>query len=230
MVSLVAEIEKLSNEEILLILTGYFPGAVTFSSSFSLEDQVITHMIASNGLDISIFTLDTGRHFRETYATWERTVRHYPTKIKAYSPDHKDLEQYLEGNGPDAFYQSVESRQQCCHIRKVAPLKRALDANAVWITGLRAEHSPERQNLSALEWDDRNQIIKYNPLLLWTSEDVRKYIVDNNIPYNPLQDRGYESIGCEPCTRAVRPGEPMRAGRWWWEQTEKKECGLHAGY
>jgi phosphoadenosine phosphosulfate reductase len=203
-----------------------FPGQLTFSTSFSYEDQVITDHI-SRSVPVSIFTLDTGRLFPETYSTWSRTLERYELPIKAFYPDEEQLEAFVTAKGPNAFYESVELRQQCCHIRKVVPLKKALAGKAVWITGLRAQHSPNRQDLEVLEWDASNNIIKYNPLLHWTTEEVVEYINQYNIPYNPLHDKGFISIGCAPCTRAVKPGEDFRAGRWWWEDASKKECGLH---
>jgi phosphoadenosine phosphosulfate reductase len=219
--------DRLSISEFIKFLTEQFPGQVTFSSSFSYEDQVIAHEILSNQLPVSIFTLDTGRLFAETYSVWNNTNEKYRANITAYYPDYKLLETFVTEKGPNAFYESVENRKQCCFIRKVEPLKRALAGNAIWITGLRAEHSPDRQDLSVIEWDETNQIVKYNPILHWTTEQVKKYIDDNNVPYNPLHDRGFVSIGCAPCTRAIRPGEDFRAGRWWWEDAAKKECGLH---
>ncbi|MBO9200376.1 MULTISPECIES: phosphoadenylyl-sulfate reductase [Niastella] len=219
--------DRLSVPEFIKFLTEQFPGQVTFSSSFSYEDQVIAHEILSNQLPVSIFTLDTGRLFAETYSVWNNTNEKYQAHITAYYPDYKLLETFVTEKGPNAFYESVENRKQCCFIRKVEPLKRALAGNAIWITGLRAEHSPDRNDLSIIEWDETNQIIKYNPILHWTTEQVKKYIDDNNVPYNPLHDRGFVSIGCAPCTRAIRPGEDFRAGRWWWEDAAKKECGLH---
>jgi len=213
--------------EFLSLLAKQFPGQVTFSTSFSFEDQVIAHEILSNALPISVFTLDTGRLFAETYSVWSSTNAKYQSNVKAYYPDNASLETFVQENGPNAFYESVDHRKKCCFIRKVEPLKRALKGNAIWITGLRAEHSPDRNNLATVEWDEGNQIIKYNPILHWTTEQVRKYIDDNNVPYNPLHDKGFVSIGCAPCTRAIRPGEDFRAGRWWWEDAAKKECGLH---
>jgi phosphoadenosine phosphosulfate reductase len=218
---------RLSIHEFIQLLVQQFPGQVTFSTSFSYEDQVIAHEILSHQLPVSIFTLDTGRLFTETYSVWNNTNEKYHTQINAYYPDYKLLEEFVTDKGPNAFYESVENRKQCCFIRKVEPLKRALAGNKVWITGLRAEHSPDRNNLAVIEWDETNQVIKYNPILHWTTEQVRKYIDDNNVPYNVLHDRGFVSIGCQPCTRAVRPGEDFRAGRWWWEDASKKECGLH---
>jgi phosphoadenosine phosphosulfate reductase len=219
--------DRLSIHEFIKLLTAQFPGQVTFSTSFSYEDQVIAHEILSNQLPVHIFTLDTGRLFAETYSVWNNTNEKYHANINAYYPDYRLLEEFVTDKGPNAFYESVENRKQCCFIRKVEPLKRALAGNAVWITGLRAEHSPDRKDLSVIEWDETNQIIKYNPILHWTTEQVKKYIDENNVPYNILHDRGFVSIGCAPCTRAIRPGEDFRAGRWWWEDAAKKECGLH---
>ena len=219
--------QGLSIPETLSFLSNLFPGQVTFSSSFSFEDQVIAHDILSNHLPISIFTLDTGRLFAETYSVWSSTNNRYGTSIKAYYPDATQLEKFVVQNGPNAFYESVENRKSCCHIRKVEPLKRALAGNAVWVTGLRAEHSAARHDLQQFEWDASNNIIKYHPILHWTTEETKAYINQHNIPYNPLHDRGFVSIGCAPCTRAIKPGEDFRAGRWWWEDADKKECGLH---
>ena len=209
------------------LLTKQFPNQVTFSSRFSYEDQVITHEMLTNQLPVNMFTLDTGRMFAETYSVWNSTNEKYNTKIKAYYPQANTLQQFVEVNGPNSFYESVNNRKQCCHIRKVEPLKRALAGNAVWITGLRSEHSVNRTNLPILEWDESNQIIKYHPILNWTTAEVKAYINKNHVPYNPLHDKGFVSIGCAPCTRAIKTGEDFRAGRWWWEDADKKECGLH---
>jgi len=217
----------LSVDELFGFLAKEFPGEVTFSTSFSYEDQVITHKILSNRLPIKIFTLDTGRLFPETYSVWTATNEKYNTHIKAYYPDHALLEEFIAEKGPNSFYESVENRKQCCFIRKVDPLKKALKNNKIWITGLRAEHSPDRQNLAQVEWDEGNEIIKYHPLLHWTTDEVKESINQYKIPYNPLHDKGFVSIGCAPCTRAIKAGEDFRAGRWWWEDNSKKECGLH---
>ena len=225
--NLSSQLEILSASEALFLLSEKFSGKTTFSTSFSFEDQVITHDILANSVPISIFTLDTGRLFAETHAAWNSTNTQYHTHIKAYYPDHTQLELFIQTHGPNSFYESVENRKNCCHIRKVEPLKRALKGNEVWITGLRAQHSAARENLQQLEWDETNHIIKYHPLLHWTTEEVRAYVDEKNIPYNPLHDRGFVSIGCAPCTRAVKAGEDFRAGRWWWEDSSKKECGLH---
>lgn len=221
------QISGLNTTDALKVLTDNFPGQVTFSSSFSFEDQVITHDILSNNLSVSIFTLDTGRLFAETYSVWNSTNQRYNTHIKAYYPSHELLENFIAEHGPNSFYESVANRKNCCYIRKVEPLQRALAGNKVWVTGLRAEHSNARHELPQVEWDEVNQVIKYHPILNWTTEEVGDYIRQYNIPYNPLHDRGFVSIGCAPCTRAIRPGEDFRAGRWWWEDADKKECGLH---
>lgn len=224
---LLHQLSGLKSVEFLKLLSEQYPGRVTFSTSFSYEDQAITHEILSNQLPIKIFTLDTGRLFAETYSVWSSTNALYNTHIKAYYPNEEKLQDFVEANGPNAFYESVENRKQCCFIRKVEPLKRALAGNDIWITGLRAEHSGDRKDLPMLEWDESNHVIKYHPILHWTTDEVKKYIADNRIPYNPLHDKGFVSIGCAPCTRAIRPGEDFRAGRWWWEDASKKECGLH---
>ena len=221
------QVSRLNIIQSLFLLTERFPNQVVFSTSFSYEDQVITDLILSNNIPVSIFTLDTGRLFAETYSVWNSTNEKYATKIKAFYPDNSLLEIYINEKGPNAFYESIENRKGCCFIRKVEPLKRALSGNAVWVTGLRAEHSPERKDLRLTEWDDNNKIIKYNPLLRWSNEEVKAYINKNNVPYNILHDKGFVSIGCAPCTRAIKAGEDFRAGRWWWENAENKECGLH---
>jgi phosphoadenosine phosphosulfate reductase len=212
----------------LTSLAARFNGRIVFSTSLSYEDQVITHQILSNQLPVEIFTLDTGRLFAETYSVWSSTNERYNTRIKAYYPNEHVLQDFVEARGPNSFYESVENRKQCCYIRKVEPLKRALAGKELWVTGLRAEHSATRQDLQQLEWDESNNIIKFHPLLFWSFEDIKQYIIEHNIPYNPLHDRGFVSIGCAPCTRAIEPGEDFRAGRWWWEEADKKECGLHA--
>ena len=227
-VSQIAEqAQALSIEEVIGQLVKQFPGKVTFSTSFSYEDQLITHKILTNNFPVSIFTLDTGRLFEETYSVWSATNERYHTKIRAYYPDHNLLEPYVAEHGPNSFYESVEERKTCCYFRKVEPLKRALKDKSVWITGLRAEHSASRHDMPQVEWDESNQIIKYHPILHWTTKEVKDYINEFNIPYNILHDRGFVSIGCAPCTRAIKPGEDFRAGRWWWEDNTKKECGLH---
>src|SRR6185437_11102783 len=181
----IAEMAKvLPIEEVIKNLTEEFPGQITFSTSFSFEDQVITHQILGNQLPVKIFTLDTGRLFSETYSVWSATNENYQTQIKAYYPGHSLLEPFIEEKGPNSFYESVENRKECCYIRKVEPLKRALKGNAIWITGLRAEHSANRHDMAQVEWDETNQIIKYHPILHWTTHEVKDYIDKYNVPYN----------------------------------------------
>jgi phosphoadenosine phosphosulfate reductase len=223
------ELRELDIEKALTMLAYRFPDKVVFSTSFGWEDQVLTHMIFSNHLPIKVFTLETGRLFPETYYVWNRTLEMYENQpIHAYYPDRTALERMVSQKGPSSFYESVENRKECCAIRKIEPLKRALAGNEIWITGIRAEQSPNRETMQGIEWDSQNNIIKFHPLFDWTLEQVKAYISENNIPYNPLHDKGFPSIGCAPCTRAVKEGEDFRAGRWWWEDQTKKECGLHA--
>jgi phosphoadenosine phosphosulfate reductase len=224
---LVKELNNSSVEQDLEKLNQLFGNRLIFSTSFSWEDQVISHFIFSRQLNIDVFTLDTGRLFPETYSTWSSTLERYNRKITAYYPDALALQNFIEEKGPNSFYESVDNRKQCCHIRKVEPLQRALKGKKVWITGIRAEHSPDRHDMPQVEWDEVNKIIKYHPLLHWTTKEVTDFIRANNVPYNPLHDKGFVSIGCAPCTRATKPGEDFRAGRWWWEDSSKKECGLH---
>jgi len=226
--NLSSQISGLSIQDSLHLFTELYPGQVCFSTSFSIEDQVILHHIAAENLPVHIFTLDTGRLFSETHSVWTATREKYHIPIHTYMPDTSRLEKYVNQKGPNAFYESVENRKECCFIRKVEPLKRALTGQKVWVTGIRAGHSGNRSQLNLLEWDEDNQLNKYNPLLHWTHEAVRNYISENDVPYNILHDRGFVSIGCQPCTRAIRPGEEFRAGRWWWEEADKKECGLHS--
>jgi phosphoadenosine phosphosulfate reductase len=214
--------------EALTVLAEAFPGKIIFSTSFGWEDQVITHMIFSNNLPIKIFTLETGRLFPETYYVWNRTMEIYGKPINAYYPKTEAVEQMVSTKGPNSFYESVENRKECCGIRKIEPLKRALTGNDIWVTGIRAEQSENRQFMSDIEWDEQNNLIKFHPLYNWTLQEVKDYIKLYNIPYNLLHDRGFPSIGCAPCTRAVHEGEDFRSGRWWWEDQSKKECGLHS--
>ena len=224
---LLSELKGKEIAEQLRILASRFPNEVTFSTSFGLEDQAITYLIASGKLPIKIFTLDTGRVFPETYTTWSRTVEKYGITINAYYPVAVVVQEFVSEKGPNSFYESVENRKQCCHIRKVEPLQRALKGNKIWITGIRAEQSNNRQDMPMIEWDEANQVLKFHPLLDWTWGQVKQFVSRNDVPYNPLHDKGFVSIGCAPCTRAIKPGEDFRAGRWWWEDNSKKECGLH---
>jgi phosphoadenosine phosphosulfate reductase len=210
----------------LTLIAELFPGKVTFSTSLGQEDQVITELIGSKNLPIQIFSLDTGRLFPETLDLLARTEAKYQTRISLYYPETSSVENLVAEIGINGFYDSVENRKSCCYVRKVEPLRRALGGNDVWVTGLRAEQSANRSEMKRLEWDEANQILKYNPLLDWSFEELISYIETNKIPYNTLHDQGFISIGCAPCTRAISPGEDPRAGRWWWEES-KKECGLH---
>jgi phosphoadenosine phosphosulfate reductase len=202
-------------------------GKVVFTTSFGYEDQVITDIIFRNNLEINVVTLDTGRLFEETYKVYRSTLEKYGKPIKAFFPPTEKVEQLLKEKGPFSFYESLENRKECCFIRKVIPLKRALAGNEIWITGLRASQSDNRSDLQEFEWDEGNNVIKFNPLLDWSLEQTIQYVKENNVPYNVLHDRGFVSIGCEPCTRSIKSGEDFRAGRWWWEQNSGKECGLH---
>ncbi|MBO9155406.1 phosphoadenylyl-sulfate reductase [Chitinophaga sp. GCM10012297] len=209
------------------VLTEEFPGAVAFSTSFGQEDQVLADIIWRNQLPVRVFTLDTGRLFQETYDLMDLTLARYKQHFEVYFPETSAVEALVKEKGANSFYESVDNRKECCYIRKVVPLNRALHGTKVWITGLRAEQSENRQDMPALEWDESRQLWKYNPLIQWTYEDMIAYLKENNVPYNKLHDKGFISIGCAPCTRAIEPGEHPRAGRWWWE-TSKKECGLHS--
>ncbi len=221
-------IKDASPEEALALLATEFPGQVVFSTSLGYEDQVISHMIFSNAIPVKVFTLDTGRLFNETYSVLNSTLEKYKTSIQVMYPQTDLIEELVTKKGPISFYESPENRKECCNIRKVEPLKRALKGNAVWVTGIRAGQSGNRQDMPSVEWDEENQIIKYHPILNWSLQEIKSYISKYTIPYNTLHDKGFVSIGCAPCTRAIKPGEDFRAGRWWWETNDKKECGLHS--
>ena len=212
----------------LKYLAQKYEGKIVFSTSFGWEDQVVTHLIFSNQIPIKVFTLETGRLFPETYYVWNRTLEIYQQPIHAYFPKSDLLHDMVAAKGPNSFYESVENRKECCYIRKIEPLKRALLGNELWITGIRADQSVNREGMEDVEWDEGNQLLKFHPIFDWTLDDVKAYVKENNIVYNTLHNKGFPSIGCAPCTRAVREGEDFRAGRWWWEDQSKKECGLHA--
>jgi phosphoadenosine phosphosulfate reductase len=197
------------------------------ASSFGAEDMVLTDLIAKDALPIAIFTLDTGRLPGETYALIDRVREHYALPIEVHYPDARALEAYVDANGVNGFYRSVELRQRCCAIRKAAPLARALEGRSAWITGQRRAQSVTRSDLAVEEFDAQRNLPKFNPLAAWTEDDVWSYLRANDVPTNPLHARGYPSIGCAPCTRAIEPGEDIRAGRWWWEHPGHRECGLH---
>jgi phosphoadenosine phosphosulfate reductase len=202
-------------------------GRIVFTTSFGIEDQAITHLIREAGLKIEIVTLDTGRLFPETYDVWQATEERYGFRVKAYSPDAKAVQALVADQGINGFYLGVEARKACCGVRKVAPLALALDGAAGWVTGLRGDQSANRASAALIERDEARGLLKLNPLIGWSREEVVTFTRDNSVPVNALHDRGFLSIGCAPCTRALRPGEPERAGRWWWEDETKKECGLH---
>jgi phosphoadenosine phosphosulfate reductase len=204
-----------------------FQDKIALSSSLGTEDQVLTHLVSQINKNTKIFTLDTGRLFPETYDLIHRTNSKYGIKLAVYFPDAQKVEQMVGTKGINLFFESVENRKLCCNVRKIEPLKRAFAGLSVWICGLRREQSITRSNMQKIEWDEANGLIKLNPLIDWTEADVMRFIKENGVPYNPLHDKGYPSIGCQPCTRAILEGEDIRAGRWWWENPETKECGLH---
>ena len=214
--------------EVLSFFLNKYKNKIAFASSLGAEDQVLTHMIVSIEPDTKIFTLDTGRFFPETYDLIEKTNSRYNIKIDVYFPDTLQVEKMVKERGINLFYKSIENRKLCCQIRKIKPLHRAMEGLDVWITGLRKDQSVTRNNNSIVELDENNQgLVKLNPLINWSESQVWEYIKENKIPYNTLHDKGFPSIGCQPCTRAIEPGEDVRAGRWWWEMSEFKECGLH---
>lgn len=232
--SIIQHIEELNErfykkdpEDILAYFLKRYKGKIALSSSMGVEDQVLTDMIVSIDKSVPVFTLDTGRLFPETYDLINRTSKHYNILIKIYFPDYKQIEEMVNSKGINLFYESVENRKLCCYLRKKVPLKRALKDLDVWICGLRKEQSLTRFYSKLVEWDDKNGLIKLNPLIDWNEKKVWDYVKKNHVPYNILHDQGFPSIGCQPCTRAVKPGEDPRSGRWWWEQEEQKECGLH---
>ncbi|HEY8606233.1 MAG TPA: phosphoadenylyl-sulfate reductase [Noviherbaspirillum sp.] len=198
-----------------------------FASSLAAEDMVLTDMILRAGLPIGLFTLETGRLHKETLGMVDRIRETYGHEVKLYRPETAAVDAYVAQNGMNAFYDSVDMRKECCRIRKVEPLNRALAGNKAWVTGQRRAQSSTRSDLAVQEDDVAHGMVKFNPLADWSEDDVWHYLRANKVPYNPLHDKGYPSIGCEPCTRAIQPGEDVRAGRWWWETPESKECGLH---
>lgn len=216
-----------SIKEGLKILESRFSGKIVFTTSFGIEDQVITYNIFSNNLAIKVVTLDTGRLFPETHKVFSLTIKKYNKKINVYFPEYEAIEKMMSDKGPFSFFESKEDRLECCRLRKVVPLNRALKGMRCWITGIRAGQSDNRSQMNTLEYDEEKKIFKYHPLFDWSLEDVENYIREKNIPYNSLHDKGFVSIGCEPCTRAVTNSQDLRAGRWWWENDGPKECGFH---
>jgi phosphoadenosine phosphosulfate reductase len=213
--------------EVISFFASNYPGKVSFSTSMGAEDQVLTDILSGVTPGIKIFTLDTGRLFQETYDLMHITEQKYGIRIHLFFPDPLQVEKMVNEKGVNLFYESVENRRFCCNIRKIESLKRALSGMDVWITGVRKEQSVTREDFKLVEWDESNRIIKVSPLIDWTESEVWDYLKTKKVPYNELHDEGYPSIGCQPCTRAVKPGAPLRSGRWWWELPENKECGLH---
>jgi len=220
-----AAIDRL--EDRLTEIAKAIPGRVTFSTSLGLEDQAILHAIAASGTGIDVFTLDTGRHFPETLDTLDESERRYGLKIRVVAPDAREVEALVAGDGINGFRLSVENRKACCEVRKVRPLKRALAGAQAWITGLRRSQSSERSETPFAKWDIEHGVININPIADWSLEQLQAYVEANNVLVNPLHAKGFASIGCQPCTRAIKLGEDLRAGRWWWENEDGKECGLH---
>lgn len=218
---------KSKPEEVLDFFLKEFKGKIALSSSLGAEDQVLTDMVCKVDKEVKIFTLDTGRLFPETYQLIDDTNKFYGIKQEIYFPDYSQVQEMVKQKGINLFYDSIDNRKECCRVRKLEPLKRAFEGLEVWICGLRKDQSITRFYSKMVEWDDANKMVKINPLINWTEQQVWDYIKQNNVPYNILHDKGFPSIGCQPCTRAIQAGEEVRAGRWWWEQPEHKECGLH---
>ncbi len=202
-------------------------GKIVFTTSFGLEDQIITHLLWEQNIDVELITLDTGRLFNETYALWAETERRYGRRIRALYPSRRNLEALIASQGANGFYESKSARLACCQVRKVEPLERALTDVAAWITGLRGEQSAFRKDMALVSADQGRGLIKVNPLFDQTRTQLLAFVSEHDIPINPLHGKGFVSIGCAPCTRAIAPGEPERAGRWWWEEESSQECGLH---
>jgi len=211
----------------LRLLRKAVSGRIVFTTSLGIEDQAITHAIAEAKIDIDVATLDTGRLFPETYELWQRTEEKYALRIKAFYPQAQALEALISDQGINGFYYGLGMRKACCEVRKVEPLLRALADAKIWVTGLRGDQNAHRSNAGFVEWDAERGLLKANPLFDYTRDDVVTYTRANHVPVNALHEQGFVSIGCAPCTRAIKPGEPERAGRWWWESEDKKECGLH---
>jgi len=220
------DLEGKSAKEVLEWALGKYP-KIALASSFGAEDVVLVDILVKIKPDATIFTLDTGRLNEETYDVMERVRKKYNINIKSYSPDTEEVEKLEREDGFYSFRDSIDARRQCCNIRKVQLLKRAMSGLDAWITGLRREQAVTRTELKKIEYDEGNNIVKLNPIADWTQEEVWNYIKENDVPYNALHDKGFLSIGCSPCTRAIKEGEDVRAGRWWWENPEQKECGLH---
>lgn len=214
-------------EELLRYFLSAYGSRIALASSLGPEDQVLTDMIVKIDPSARLFTIDTGRLFSETYALIDKTNMKYGITMEVFFPENRSVENYVRANGINAFYESIEKRKACCRVRKIEPLLRALSTLDVWICGLRQEQSVTRTGVQVVEWDETNQRIKINPLVHWSEQEVWEYIHTHHVPYHSLHKKNYPSIGCQPCTRAINEGEEARAGRWWWENPEHKECGLH---
>ena len=229
------EIEKLNAEfagktpqELLQYAMARFGSRIALSSSLSIEDQTLTDMMLGIDRKARIFTLDTGRLFPETYALLDKTNLHYDIKIEVFCPQTEALQEMVNSQGINLFYESIEKRHRCCQVRKLEPLSRAFRTLDAWVCGLRRSQSITRGDMRLVEWDERHGLLKINPLIDWSEERTWAYIREHKVPYNTLHDKGFPSIGCQPCTRAVRPGDDIRSGRWWWEDPQHRECGLHS--
>jgi len=214
-------------EEVLKYFLSTYGEKIALASSLGAEDQVLTDLLLKQDAKAKIFTLDTGRLYEQTYKVMDLTNRKYNIKIDVLFPHAKDVDTLYQTQGINGFKESIENRKECCHIRKIAPLKRALSTLDVWITGLRRSQSQTRESMKLVEFDEGNNLIKINPLIEWSEEEVWDYLKKHKVPYNELHEQGFPSIGCAPCTRAIAAGEDIRSGRWWWESPEHKECGLH---
>ena len=223
------KLENADAKEVLRWAIDRFSPKIGIASSFGAEDVVLMDLALKVRPDVKVFTLDTGRLHEDTYSVMEEVRKKYGKELVVYSPDTKALQELSEQKGFFSFKESVDNRRECCIIRKVEPLRRALSVLDAWVTGLRRNQSTTRVGLPKVEWDEGNGLFKLNPLADWSEEEIWAYIKENDIPYNKLHDKGFPSIGCEPCTRAIEPGENVRAGRWWWESPDTKECGLHPG-
>lgn len=215
-------------QEVLQYFVNELGGEIALATSMGAEDQVLTHMMAQLDKPGKVFTLDTGRLHQDTYELLDTTRKKYKLHIRTYFPETEAVEAMVNSKGINLFYDSVENRRLCCGLRKIAPLRRALKGLTMWVTGLRSEQSVTRIGMQMVEWDEGHGLMKLNPLIHWTEKEVWDYLKLHNVPYNRLHDKGFPSIGCEPCTRAIAPDEDVRAGRWWWENPDTKECGLHA--
>ncbi len=226
---LLADTEGMDENQLMAFALETFGDEIALASSFGAEDQVLTDMLCKISKEAKIFTLDTGRLHQATYSVMEKTRMKYGIQLHVMFPQTQDVQEMVNEHGLNLFYESIENRKRCCGVRKIEPLRRFISENNLqaWFVGLRKEQSPTREDMKWIQWDEGNQIIKICPLLDWSTDQVWDYIKNNGVPYNALHDQGFPSIGCEPCTRAIQEGQDIRAGRWWWENPDQKECGLH---